>query len=49
MGPPCVSSSVNWVRKGWLAPAYPKEYGGSQMSHIRRLILAEELYYHRAP
>ena len=36
-------------QKGWLAPAYPKEYGGSQMSHIRRLILAEELYYHRAP
>ena len=30
-------------QKGWLAPAYPKEYGGSQMSHIRRLILSEEL------
>ncbi|MDM7999984.1 MAG: acyl-CoA dehydrogenase family protein [Dehalococcoidia bacterium] len=36
-------------QKGWLAPAYPKEYGGSEMSHIRRLILSEELYYHRAP
>jgi len=35
--------------KGWLAPAYPKEYGGSEMSHVKRLILAEELYYHRAP
>ncbi len=35
--------------KGWLAPAYPKQYGGSEMSHIRRLILSEELYYHRAP
>lgn len=36
-------------QKGWLAPAYPKEYGGSEMSHVKRLILAEELYYHRAP
>jgi len=36
-------------RKGWLAPAYPKEYGGSEMSHMRRLILAEELNYNRAP
>jgi len=36
-------------RKGWLAPAYPREYGGSEMSHVKRLILAEELYYHRAP
>ncbi len=37
------------ARKGWLAPAYPREYGGSEMGHIKRLILAEELYYHRAP
>ena len=36
-------------QKGWLAPAYPREYGGSEMSHVKRLILAEELYYHRAP
>jgi len=36
-------------QKGWLAPAYPKQYGGSEMSHIGRLILSEELYYHRAP
>ncbi|TET15145.1 MAG: acyl-CoA dehydrogenase [Dehalococcoidia bacterium] len=36
-------------QKGWLAPAYPKEYGGSEMSHMRRLILSEELNYNRAP
>ncbi len=36
-------------QKGWLAPAYLKEYGGSEMSHVKRLILAEELYYRRAP
>jgi alkylation response protein AidB-like acyl-CoA dehydrogenase len=35
--------------KGWLAPAYPREYGGLEMSHVRRLILAEELYYNQAP
>ena len=36
-------------RKGWIAPAYPKEYGGLEMSHTKRLILAEELAYSRAP
>lgn len=36
-------------QKGWLAPAYPKEYGGSEMGHIKRLILSEELNYNRAP
>lgn len=35
--------------KGWLAPAYPKEYGGLELSHTKRLILAEELAYNRAP
>jgi len=36
-------------QKGWLAPAYPKEYGGLELSHIKRLILSEELAYSRAP
>ena len=36
-------------QKGWLAPAYPKEYGGLEMGHVRRLILSEELNYHGAP
>ncbi len=36
-------------RKGWLAPAYPKQYGGLEMSHMKRLILAEELSYNKAP
>jgi len=35
--------------KGWLAPAYPKEFGGADLGHIKRLILAEELTYHNAP
>jgi alkylation response protein AidB-like acyl-CoA dehydrogenase len=36
-------------QKGWLAPAYPKEYGGLELSHMKRLILAEELAYNRTP
>jgi alkylation response protein AidB-like acyl-CoA dehydrogenase len=36
-------------QKGWIAPAYPKEYGGLEMSHVKRLILSEELAYSRAP
>ena len=36
-------------QKGWLAPAYPKEYGGLELSHMKRLMLAEELAYNRAP
>jgi 3-oxocholest-4-en-26-oyl-CoA dehydrogenase alpha subunit len=35
--------------QGWLAPAYPREYGGLELSHMKRLILAEELAYNRAP
>lgn len=36
-------------QKGWLAPAYPKEYGGLALSHMKRLVLSEELAYSRAP
>ena len=36
-------------QKGWLAPAYPKEYRGLELSHMKRLILAEELAYNRTP
>jgi alkylation response protein AidB-like acyl-CoA dehydrogenase len=36
-------------QKGWLAPAYPREYGGLELSHMKRLILAEELSYNRSP
>ncbi len=35
--------------KGWLAPAFPREYGGLALSHMNRLVLAEELSYSRAP
>ena len=36
-------------QRGWLAPAFPREYGGLELSHMKRLILAEELAYSRAP
>jgi hypothetical protein len=36
-------------QKGWLAPEYPKQYGGLEMGHIKRLILSEELYLYGAP
>jgi alkylation response protein AidB-like acyl-CoA dehydrogenase len=35
--------------KDWLAPAYPRQYGGLELSHMKRLILAEELAYNRTP
>ncbi len=35
--------------KGWLAIAWPKEYGGLGGSIMERFVAAEELAYHRAP
>ncbi len=37
------------AQKGWIAPAWPKEYGGLGASHIEQMIFSEELAYHRAP
>jgi alkylation response protein AidB-like acyl-CoA dehydrogenase len=35
--------------RGWIAPAWPKEYGGLGASYVEQAIFAEELGYHRAP
>src|SRR5438105_9566804 len=35
--------------RGWIAPAWPKQYGGMDASHIEQMIFSEELAYHRAP
>ncbi|RLC95187.1 MAG: hypothetical protein DRI39_00790 [Chloroflexi bacterium] len=35
--------------KGWLAIAWPKEYGGLGRTIMERYVAAEELAYHRAP
>ena len=35
--------------RGWLAMAWPKEYGGSGASHMKQLVYNEEMAYHSAP
>jgi alkylation response protein AidB-like acyl-CoA dehydrogenase len=35
--------------KGWVAPAWPREYGGQGMGYMKQVVLSEELAYHRAP
>ena len=35
--------------KGWIAPAWPKEYGGAGLSTMKQFVLNEELALNRAP
>jgi alkylation response protein AidB-like acyl-CoA dehydrogenase len=35
--------------KGWVAPAWPREYGGMEASPALQLVYNEEMGYHRAP
>ena len=35
--------------KGWVAPAWPVEYGGLGLAFMKQVVLSEELAYHRAP
>ncbi|HXF50344.1 MAG TPA: acyl-CoA dehydrogenase [Dehalococcoidia bacterium] len=35
--------------KGWIAPAWPKEYGGAGMTVMQQFIMNEEFAEHRAP
>ncbi len=35
--------------KGWIAPAWPKEYGGMALGPVEQLIFSEEMSYARAP
>jgi alkylation response protein AidB-like acyl-CoA dehydrogenase len=35
--------------KGWVAPAWPVEYGGLGMGYMKQVVLSEELAYARAP
>jgi alkylation response protein AidB-like acyl-CoA dehydrogenase len=58
-GPSRPTSQENWgeqiaflkklARRSWIAPAWPKEYGGLGWSHISRMIFSEELSYAGAP
>ena len=35
--------------KGWVAPAWPAEYGGLGLGFMKQVVLSEEMAYHRAP
>jgi alkylation response protein AidB-like acyl-CoA dehydrogenase len=35
--------------KGWIAPSWPKEYGGLALGPVEQLIFGEEMAYARAP
>jgi alkylation response protein AidB-like acyl-CoA dehydrogenase len=35
--------------RGWITPAWPKEYGGMAAPYMHQLIMAEEMAYHSAP
>jgi 3-oxocholest-4-en-26-oyl-CoA dehydrogenase alpha subunit len=58
-GPPSALSDDDWefaegfnkelAKRGWIAPAWPVDYGGLGASYIEQAIYAEELGYHRAP
>ena len=37
------------AQKGWMAPAWPREYGGMEASPALQLVYHEEMGYHRAP
>jgi len=37
------------AERGWIAPAWPSQYGGMDATYIEQLIFKEELAYHRAP
>ena len=43
----------DWFKKlaerGWIAPAWPKQYGGAGMTQIEQFIFNEEMATHRAP
>lgn len=41
--------SKKLAQKGWLAMAWPSEYGGQERSHIEQAIFYEEMAYHRTP
>jgi len=48
MGPAIRGFYKKLGEKRWLCSAVPKEYGGMGATHLERLIMEEELLYHRA-
>ena len=35
--------------KGWIAPSWPREYGGLALNAVEQLVMGEEIAYARAP
>ncbi len=35
--------------KGWIAPAWPREYGGMELGAVEQLVFGDEMAYFRAP
>ncbi len=35
--------------KGWIAPAWPRQYGGMELGAVEQLVFGEEMAYFRAP
>jgi len=48
MGPAMRAFYGKLGRKKWVCPSLPKEYGGLGATYVERLILDEEVAYHRA-
>ncbi len=46
-------ANLGWFKKlgqrGWIAPAWPKEYGGAGMTTVQQFIFNEEMALHKAP
>src|SRR5258708_5657790 len=41
--------NMKLAARGWIAPAWPEQYGGMGASYIEQMIFSEELNYNRAP
>lgn len=37
------------AKKGWIAPSWPREYGGMALGPVEQLVFGDELAYFRAP
>ena len=53
LSPEYLARTKSWLdrlgEKGWLAPAWPKKYGGADMSVLEQFVLSEELTKVAAP
>jgi 3-oxocholest-4-en-26-oyl-CoA dehydrogenase alpha subunit len=48
--PPALNAfNKQLAAKGWIAPAWPREYGGMALGPVEQLVFGEEMSYWRAP